>query len=173
MASFRFSNMAAAAILDFKNWKFLAVRKIKRVVLYHRAKFRKNWSNYGQHMAIFRFFKDGGRRHLGFSNFVDFNRWNAEDGQTASPCKILSKSFQPRLRYGDFSIFPRWRPYAILDLWCVCSDHSRRAFAGLYHCAKCHRDPQKALACAETRHMTYRSSKSVHQWGLGAIPRIK
>ena len=36
-----------------------------------------------------------------------------------------------------------------------------------------HRDPQKALPCAETRHMTYRSSKSVKQCRLGAIPRIK
>ena len=35
---------------------------------------------------------------------------------------------------------------------------------------------KKALSCAETRHTTYRSSKSVHQCGLaglGAIPRIK
>jgi len=36
-----------------------------------------------------------------------------------------------------------------------------------------HCDLQKALSCAETRHMTYRSSKSVQQCRLGAIPRIK
>jgi len=29
---------------------------------------------------------------------------------------------QPKV-YNDFSIFPRWRPSAILDLLCVCSDH--------------------------------------------------
>jgi len=57
MAIFRFSNMAAAAILDFKKLKFLAVGKIKRIVLHHRAKFRQNWSNYGQDIEIFRFFK--------------------------------------------------------------------------------------------------------------------
>jgi len=35
-----------------------------------------------------------------------------------------------------FSIFPRWRLSAVLDLWCMCMDHPRRAFGGLYHCAK-------------------------------------
>jgi len=36
----------------------------------------------------------------------------------------------------DMKIFPRWRPSAILDLLCVCSDNPRRAFGGLYRCAK-------------------------------------
>jgi len=31
--------------------------------------------------------------------------------------------------YSDFSIFPRWRPSAILDLWYVRSDHPRKALA--------------------------------------------
>ena len=35
-----------------------------------------------------------------------------------------------------FSIFPRCRPSAILDLLCVCLDHPQRAFGGLYHCGK-------------------------------------
>ena len=35
-----------------------------------------------------------------------------------------------------FYYFPRWRPSAILDLLCVCADHPRRAFDGLYRCAK-------------------------------------
>jgi len=35
-----------------------------------------------------------------------------------------------------FRFFPRWRPSAILDLLCVCSDHPRRAFGGLYRCAQ-------------------------------------
>ena len=34
------------------------------------------------------------------------------------------------------------------------------------------RDPQKAHPWAETRRMTYRSSKSVHVCGLGASRRI-
>jgi len=32
--------------------------------------------------------------------------------------------------------FSRWRPSAILDLLYVYSDHPRRAFVGLCHCAK-------------------------------------
>jgi len=60
----------------------------------------------------------------------------AQEGRTASPCQIWSKSVKPRPRYGDFWIFPRWRPSAILDLLCVCSYHPQRAFGGLYHCAK-------------------------------------
>jgi len=35
---------------------------------------------------------------------------------------------QPSPRYGNFSIFPRWRPSAILDLLCVCLEHPQRAF---------------------------------------------
>ena len=57
MAIFRLANMAATAILDVKNLKFLAVGEIKRVVLHYRAKFCRNRSNYGQYMAIFRFVK--------------------------------------------------------------------------------------------------------------------
>ena len=51
-------------------------------------------------------------------------------------CQIWSKSVKLLPRYDDFSIFPRWRPSAILDLVCVCSDHPRRAFGGLYCCAE-------------------------------------
>jgi len=84
--------------------------------------------------------------------FFDFSRWrpppswifkfwsfhgrNAVECQAASLCQILSKSVKPRPRYGDFWIFPRWWPSTILDLWCVCLDHPRRLFSGLYHCAK-------------------------------------
>ena len=54
MAIFQFFKMAAAAISDFENFKFLTV---KRVELHHRAKFRQNRPNCGSDMAIFRFFK--------------------------------------------------------------------------------------------------------------------
>jgi len=40
MAIFRFFKMAAAAILDFLNFKFLTFETVKRVKLHHRAKFR-------------------------------------------------------------------------------------------------------------------------------------
>ena len=77
------------------------------------------------------------RRHLGFSKFDIFNGRTAEEGRTASPCQTWSKSIELRPRYGYFfQIFPRWRPSAILDLLCMCSDHPRREFDGLQRCAK-------------------------------------
>ena len=45
MADFRFFKMAAAAILDFGNFKFLTVGTLKRVELRLRAKFCRNRSN--------------------------------------------------------------------------------------------------------------------------------
>jgi len=139
----------------------------------------------------------------------------AQDGQNASPCQISRRSVEPLLRYDDFSILPRWRPSAILDLWWAYLDHPRRAFGGLYHCAKFgwnrrssfhnmhvfrfhqfgwktpihapkigvlggfdplngeayQQNPQKVHPWAERRHMTYRSSKSVHRCDLGAWRR--
>ena len=41
MAIIRFFKMAAAAILDFENLKFLTVGAVKRVELHHLAKFRQ------------------------------------------------------------------------------------------------------------------------------------
>ena len=48
----------------------------------------KLWPRYGD----FSIFQDGGRRHLGFSNFVNFNNRKAQEGQTALPCQISSTS---------------------------------------------------------------------------------
>jgi len=47
MANFRFFKMAAAAILDFGNFKLLTVATLKRVELRVRAKFCRNRSNRG------------------------------------------------------------------------------------------------------------------------------
>ena len=55
MAIFLFFKMAAAAILDFRNFKILMVGTFKRVELHLRPK-------YGDYSI----FQDGGRRHLGF-----------------------------------------------------------------------------------------------------------
>jgi len=48
----------------------------------------KFWPRYGD----FSIFQDGGHCHLGFLNFVNFNNRKAQEGQTASPCQISSKS---------------------------------------------------------------------------------
>jgi len=55
MAIFRFFKMAAAAILDFQNFKFLTVGTFKRAKLRHRAKFCQNRLNHDRDMVIFRF----------------------------------------------------------------------------------------------------------------------
>ena len=57
MAIFRFLKMAAAAILDFSNFKFLMVGQPTRIEMRRRAKFGQNRSKRGRDMAIFRFFK--------------------------------------------------------------------------------------------------------------------
>jgi len=48
----------------------------------------KLWPRYGD----FSIFQDGGHCHLGFSNFVKFDNRKAQEGQTASPYQISSKS---------------------------------------------------------------------------------
>jgi len=58
--------MAAAAILDFENFKFLTVWTLKRAELRLHAKFCRNRSNRHRDMAIFRFFNMAAVRHLGF-----------------------------------------------------------------------------------------------------------
>ena len=47
MADYQFLKMAAAAILDFENFKLLTVATLKRVELRVRAKFCRNRSNRG------------------------------------------------------------------------------------------------------------------------------
>jgi len=54
---FRTFKMADAAILDFLNFKFLTVEKVKKVEVHQCAKLRQNRLNCGRHMVIFRFLK--------------------------------------------------------------------------------------------------------------------
>ena len=96
--------MAAAAILDFKNFKFLTVGAVSRVELHHRAKFRQNRSNRGRNMAIFRFFKKAAAAILDFRNFNFFDGGGGQESRTTSPRQISLKSCQPQARYRDFSI---------------------------------------------------------------------
>jgi len=81
----------------------------------HRAKCCADRLNLCRDIAIF-YFQDGAGRHFGFLKLQTFNGRNGQEGQTASSCQLFSKSLEPRLKYDDFSIFPRWRPSAILDL---------------------------------------------------------
>ena len=55
----------------------------------------------------------------------------------------------------------------VVRLWpCLPNRFRRKCFVGLYPQNGESRDPQKAHLWAETRRMTYRSSKSVHWCGL-------
>jgi len=50
MVIFQFFKMAAAAVLDFKNFKFLTVGTVKKVELHQCAKCRRNRSKRGRDM---------------------------------------------------------------------------------------------------------------------------
>ena len=61
--------MAAAAILDFQNLKFVTFGTVKRVELRNRATFCRNRCNRGRDIAIFPFFKMVAAAILDFKNF--------------------------------------------------------------------------------------------------------
>ena len=88
-----FSKIVAAAILNFLNLKFfLKVGHVRRVELRHRAKFHGNRSNSCRDMAIFWFLKMAAAAILDIQFFKILTASNTQEGQTASPCQILSKS---------------------------------------------------------------------------------
>jgi len=68
MAISRFFKMAAAAMLDLWNYKFLTVGRIMNVELHHHAKFRLDRSNRCRDISFW-IFQDGGSHHLGFLKF--------------------------------------------------------------------------------------------------------
>jgi len=68
MAIFQFFKMAATAILDFSNLKFLTVGQLKKVEVRRRAKCDQNRSKRGGDIAIFRFFKMAAAAILDFQN---------------------------------------------------------------------------------------------------------
>ena len=72
MAISQFFKMAAAAILNFRNFKFLTVGTVKRVKLHQRAKFRQNQLNRVRHMAIFLFFEMAAAAILDFAPSFKF-----------------------------------------------------------------------------------------------------
>jgi len=62
-----------------------------------------------------------------------FSKRNGQDGQKPSNCVSMPNFAATVPTVAEiimtmFSIFPRWRPSAILDLLCLCSDHPRGAF---------------------------------------------
>ena len=108
MAIFRFFKMAVAAMLDFWNYKFLTVGRIVSVELRHCAKFCRNRSNHSV-----RFFMMSAAAILDFRNFNFSTVGTVKSVELHHRAKFSQNAVKPRPRYGDFSIFPRWRPSAI------------------------------------------------------------
>ena len=104
MAIFRFFKMAAAAILDFSNFKFLMVAWLRNAELRLHAKFGRNRSKRGRDMAIFRFFMMAAAAILD-SNFKLLTVGQLKRVEVRRHDKIWSKSVKTRRRYSDLSIF--------------------------------------------------------------------
>ena len=131
------------------------------------AKFREDRSNRCGDMADFRFFKMAAVRHLGFvlrvlepptktigglydcAKFGCNRRSNFDSTQISIFCTLSLKMPIHAPKIGFFGGF--------------CPQNGEQY----------ERDPQKAHPWAETRRMTYRSSKSDHVCALGASRRIK
>jgi len=75
--------LAAVAMLDFQNFKFLTVGRLKRIEVRRHAKSGLNRSKRRRDIEIFLFFQDGGCRHLGFFKFQTFDGRAAQEGRTA------------------------------------------------------------------------------------------
>jgi len=104
MAIFQFFKMAAAAILDFWNVKFLTVglpRGLNCTIVPNFVKIAQTAAD----IWLFFDFQDGCRRHVGFAKFQIFDDRDGQEVRNASSCQIASKSIEPLPRYGDFSIF--------------------------------------------------------------------
>ena len=67
-------------------------------------------------IAIFVIIEDGGRGHLVLSKIRNFNGRSAVMGQYESFYQISKKLVKRLQRYGDLTVFLKWRPSAILDL---------------------------------------------------------
>ena len=105
-----------SAILDFQILIFLVAHQIGRPNMHRHAKFHQNRSNDCRDIT-FNVFQNGGRPPS-FIFKIDFlNNSQGSEGQCAPACKISQKSVKPQLTYSNLSIFSRWRPSAILDLW--------------------------------------------------------
>jgi len=115
---FLFFKMAAAAILDFENVEILGVGRLKTAKVRHHVKFRVDRSNRCRDMAIFRFLKMAAAAILDCKNVEILWVGRLKTAKLRHRAKFrVDRSNRCVLRYGHFSIFPRWRLSAILDLW--------------------------------------------------------
>ena len=128
MADFRFFKMAAAAILDFRNFKFLTVRTLKRVELRPHAKFCRNGSKRGWDMAIF---QDGGRPPSWIFKSWKFQLPVPFGGPICVSVPNFAKIGRIIPEIWPIFDFSRWWLSAILYWFYGCWDHPRRVIGGL------------------------------------------
>jgi len=95
------------------NLKFLTVGLGMNVERRHYAKFRGDRSNRCRDIAIFGCFKMAAEAISDFKNYKVLMVGTLKKVELHH-IQISSKSLEPWPRYGDFSIFPRRRPSAIL-----------------------------------------------------------
>jgi len=181
--------MAAATVCDFRNFKILTTISVKGFKLRQVPKFRGSCRHLGflkfrnfncrkgqegqtatacqiscdrstrcWNMAIFRFFEIAAIRHIGFVMLVFGPHTRAFSG--LYHCAKFGWNRHSSFNNTQVLIFCDydWKPIEN-----ACSRPKMAVFRDLsLNRGQSHRDPQKALPCAATRHMTYRSSKSVH-----------
>ena len=106
MADFRFFKMAAAANLDFGNFKFFTVGTLTRVELRLRAKFCRNCKTAAEIWQFFHFSRWRPSAILDFQKLeISTSSPIRRQAQYASPYQISRRSVKPFRRYGRFSIF--------------------------------------------------------------------
>jgi len=129
------SKWRPSAILDFRNSKFclpVGLRGSKCIIITNFMAIHQTVDELWQ----FNVFQNGGYPPSWIFETRIFNSGYGSEGHCAPFCKISWRSVKPFLRYGDFSIFQKWRPSTILDLLWACLDNPRTVFGGIYHCTE-------------------------------------
>jgi len=141
--------------LGFLKFQILKTENVNRVKLRHLCKFRGDRSNRCWDMVIFRFFLDGPLRHLRFVMDV-----------FGSPTRAFSGLYHcAKFGWNQYNSFDNTQVLIFCKLGLkkpIHHPHFRGKEVDTLNGELSHRNHQKALPCAETCYMTYRSSKSVH-----------
>ena len=104
----RFFKMAAAAILDLQNFKFLRVGRLKRAEMRRHSKCGQNRSNRGQNIAVFL-----SRRRPPppwALKFLTFCRLESSRGSNCGHHVKFCRKWSERGRDTAIIRLPRWRP---------------------------------------------------------------
>jgi len=158
-----------SAIFDFQKLEFLTAFTFLRAKIRHHAKFREDRSNRSEIWPIFDFQVSRWR----LSAILDLYYACRDHPRRVlgGLCYCAEFGCNRRSNFDSMQILI----FCALSLKMPIHAPKIGLFGGFYpqNGVQYERDPQKAHLLAETRRMTYRSSKSVHLCGLGASRRIK